>query len=205
MAPTRRSFSRALTRVVLLGLVCQGLMLFIISSTRAQTGTPLPGDWFKYQVKQTLRDGTGYFEYYKEDTHSTGMYDITAVGENLTVHATYSWTWSGYDSWEEERYSGSGNEDRTVNVTLATRHYAQIQTDLDEYDHLDGRNLAVWFWVPANLEVGDTVEILDAIYTVTNEQATIWSNGVPRVGVELKAQGTNTHFNYDDKNWSSTF
>ncbi len=201
MAPTRRSLTSTLARVVLLGLVCQGLILFTMSFTRAQAVAPQVGQWFEYRVKETLQDGNGYFEGYKEETTTTGKYNITTVtATNFTVHAKYSWSWSGNDY--SDSYSGSGSANRNVTIDLTTRNYTQAQTDLVGYDAVNGSNLLTWFLVPANLQLGQTVKILDHTFTVTNEKVTVWSNGLPRLGLELKYSGPSIIYNYDDANWT---
>ncbi len=156
--------------------------------TRAQAVAPQPGEWFEYTVKEHVRDGSGYFEGYKEDTTTTGRYNITSVTPtNFTVHAKYSWTWTGNDYYDY--YGGSGSANRSVTIDLTTRNYTQTQTDLVGYDGVYANNLVAWFLVPANLQLGQTVKILDHTFTVTSEQMTVWSNGLPRLGLELKYTG----------------
>ncbi len=200
MAQMRRGLNSTLARVVLLGLVCQGLILVAISFTQAQVVPPKVNDWFKYTVKETVRDGSGFFEDYTEDTTTTGTYTFTAVtSTNFTVYADYSWQWTAI----QYPYNGEGSAKRSVTINLTNLHYAQAQTDLVGYDGVNGKNLAVWFLVPANLILGQTVQILDETFTVTNEQMTVWSNGLPRLGLELKHSGPTILHNYADENWTA--
>jgi GNAT superfamily N-acetyltransferase len=202
MAPTRRSFSGALARVVLLGLVCQGLMLFSLTFTLAQAGSPQVGDWFTFTSKQSLYDGTGWWEGYTEDTTSNGRYEITrADAYNYTVHAKYSWSMSGWDSINWVSSSDSGDEDRNRNVSITTRNYTQWDTDLDEFDGVNGKNLLAWFWVPINLQLGEKVQILQHNFTVTDEEVLVWSGGLPRYGLELTYTGPTTHYDFYEVDW----
>ncbi len=197
MAPTRRSFSSALARVVLLGLVCQGLLLFAVSVARADTGTPTQGDWFEYRLVYGLRDGSGWYSDWWEETVVTGKYEITQViGDNATVHAKYTWNYR--DSYYDE---DTDTVERWVNFSLTTRNYTQFQTDMDDYDAKDGRNLDVWFWIPANMVLNQKVPMLDDNFTVKDEEETIWSSGTPKLSMRLEATGSYSHY-YDGKTWT---
>ncbi len=112
----------------------------------AQSQIPQKGDFFEYQISYGLRDGSGWYSDWWEQTKETGRYEITNVGATITFQANYTWNYS-----DSEGSHTTTKDSRTLDFNPTTRLYSQYLTDDDEYDSQDGRSLGVWFWVPPNL------------------------------------------------------
>jgi len=147
---------------------------------------PEPGDMFRYNFHRWVDNGGSWYEGYTDNTWSTGEYRVTGVnGSIATVRATYAWSHRS-----SEGLYLDGSEDRTVTFDTGTRRYTGAQTDLDDYDLWTATDLSVWFWVPPGLSPGEEVWILDDLFTVVSTDSTVWSGGLPRDAIELRAQGS---------------
>lgn len=143
------------------------------------------GDGFAYSFHRHVGSGTGAYEEYVDDTFSAGTYSVLSANATLVeVRATYSWTYRNNEGLRQ-----AGAEDRIVDFALSDRHYT-VRVDLDEYDRWNPLSLAVWFWIPSDVQVGDQVQILEANFTVISRDATIWSNWIPKRGIALVTTGS---------------
>ncbi len=140
------------------------------------------GDFFEYKIKETLTECKGAYAGYDEETKGSGRYEVVDVqGENVTVK--YRWKWH-YTSDTEPSKTHSRNGRITFNRT--TRLYVD---GFDLEGNIPGEK-AIWFWIDPDVKRGETVRILDMNFTVTSLQATVWSNWLPRIAIELTYTGT---------------
>lgn len=162
-------------------MICLFIPSIMCSGANATEGPIQRGDYFEYKIHETLKDCKGAYYGYDEDTKGTGRYEVVDIdGDNVTVH--YEWQWR-YESDTDP--SASGRRDSTITFDRNTRIYLD-GFDLDE--PVPGEK-AIWFWIDPEVEKGDTVRILDKNFTVTNVQATVWSNWLPRRAIELTWRG----------------
>ncbi len=168
-----------------LGPVLVAVILVTLGSQGAGTAAaqPSPGDSFAYEYHHHVGNGGGEYEEWTEDTWSHGQYTILSRSTTeVRFNAVYSWTYRG-------DYYDHGREDRTVSFNLTTRHYTAIETDLDDYDAYDGRELAVWLWIPPEVRQGDSIQILDGSFLVVSLDALVWTNWAPKHAIQATTFG----------------
>jgi len=139
------------------------------------------GDYFEYKIHETLKNCEGAYYGYDEDTKGTGRYEVVEVeGDEVTVY--YRWKWK-YESDTDPSMSDS--EVGQITFSRSTRMYLE-GFDLDV--SIPGEK-AIWFWIDPEVERGETVRILDKNFKVTSLEATVWSDWLPRVAIELTYRG----------------
>jgi L-amino acid N-acyltransferase YncA len=105
-------------------------------------------------------------------------------GDVARFRAVYDWRYSNTEGKIE-----SGHEDREVQFRLSDRRYLGPRTDLDEWDGKDATQLAVWFWIPPAVQPGQTVQILDYVYTVVRRDAVVDLRDRDVQAIEVVHQG----------------
>ncbi len=164
-------------------------------ASASASGEPVKaGDYFEYKIHETLTHCTGAYYDYDEDTRGTGRYQVVGVsGDNATVH--YDWEWK-YTSDTEP--SASGSRDDIVTFDWRTGEYLE-GFDLDI--EVEEPRFA-WFRIDPHVTHGDVVRILDKEFTVTDTEAVVWSNWLPREAIELTYEGTGSRD--DSYGWYTT-
>lgn len=171
--------------MVLVSVFLLSLLSFFPAASAWEDG-PEVGTFFEYRLHTHVGNGGGAYEEYTDNTDSQGRYEFLVLEPDLaSVHATYSWT---YRSSEGDR--DSGRQDRIAAFNLPNRTYRGPRTDLDDYDDQEATSLSVWFWVPPNLQVLQSIDILDQRFTVVSRDATVWVLGLPRHAMELTSTGS---------------
>jgi GNAT superfamily N-acetyltransferase len=143
---------------------------------------------FTYTFERSVGSGGGEYAGYTDHLRSEGAYTIVAVeGDVARVHAIYEWSYSSSEGKHER-----GHEDREVSFRLSDRRYLGPRTDLDEWDQKDATQLAVWFWIPPEVQVGQTVAILDEPYVVVRRDAVFDLGDRDVAAIEVFHEGTDT-------------
>lgn len=146
------------------------------------------GEYFEYHLHERLENCKGYYYGYSEDTEGPGRYEIIDVdGDNVTVK--YEWEWTYTSNEEATQHNGRHS---TLTFNKQTRLYVD---GFDQEEEPKGPK-AIWFWIDPDVKVGDKVRILNEEFTVTDLDATVWSDWLPRKGIELTYRGTD--FRNDD-------
>ena len=70
--------------------------------------------------------------------------------------------------------------------------YTSSQTDLDDYDSYQSTSLYIWFKIPTDIKLGDSVPLLDNYFTVTAIRKSIWFNNNYIYANELAFSGSGT-------------
>jgi GNAT superfamily N-acetyltransferase len=131
------------------------------SATASDDDAPSPA-WFRHAVRRTVSRGTGEYEGYQDSLVASGRYQTRRVdAERLQITADYAWRYVGSEC-------ETGEESRVVMVELPSRRYVD-RTDLDDYDGHEGP-LALWLWVPPDLEVGASVPLLERTFAVAGRE-----------------------------------
>src|SRR3989442_16028631 len=113
---------------------------------------------------------------------SHARYTVQSVsGDLATVHGLGSWTYGGSDVTHHWRVT-----DVARVFSVSTRRY------LSGIDVNASANATVWFWVSMPLAQGQTLRILDGVFTVISTDATVWNGIIPLRTVQLQASGTYT-------------
>jgi ribosomal protein S18 acetylase RimI-like enzyme len=177
---SRASVDRALVGVGGFVVLAVLVLPFLGSGIVAATA-PRVGDRFEYDYNTNVDQGAGDYFGYSDRMRSHSAYAIQDVqGDRVTVRGTGSWVFDGSDGAHD-----SGAVDVTPVFSLSTRRYLS-GIDVETKDP----NATVWFWIPTPVVVGQTVPILDDVFTVTSLDATLWFGLVPRKAVQLDAAGT---------------
>jgi GNAT superfamily N-acetyltransferase len=149
-------------------------------ATGACAGTPQAGDFFEYDYNTFVDQGTGLYTGYSDVMRSHARYHIQSVqGDLATYRGLGSWTFDGSDGTHQ-----SGITDVTPVINLTTRRYASgadVNTSIPDP--------AVWFWIRMPVSVGQTVPVLDDMFTVVSTDAAVWDGVVPHRTVQLQASG----------------
>lgn len=191
-------------RVLLLGgilaLLSCPILVTCVHATPAGTSPLEVGAYFEFSNEMGLENGAGWYSDWWEETTSTGRSEVVTVNAtHVTVRLQESWEYR--DSYGDR---DAGTIDRRATFDQETRHYTSTQTDLDAYDDYDTETLAIWFWVPPDLQVGESIAILDDTFVVAARDYTLWLDGVPHETIRLEAAGEVTH-RYEDKNWDGNY
>jgi RimJ/RimL family protein N-acetyltransferase len=162
--------------LVLLCLVLPFLGSGIVSAA------PRAGDRFEYDYNTNVDRGAGEYFGYTDHMRSHSAYAIQDVQDDaVTVRGTGSWVFDGSDGTHQ-----SGTVDVTPVFSLSSRRYLSgIDVDVK-----DPPNATVWFWIPTPVVVGQTIPVLDDVFTVTSLHATLWFGLIPHEAVQLDAAGT---------------
>lgn len=178
----RRLLSSPRNLVRMAGLVVAlalGVPLFV--STSAVGLPPRTGDFFEYNYNTYVDQGTDYYFGYSDRMLSHARYSIQSIqGDLITVRGLGTWTFDGSDGTHQ-----SGVTDVTPVFSLATRQYlsgADVNTTI--------ANATVWFWIAMPVSVGQTVPILDDVFTVVSTDATFWNGLTPHRTIQLQASGS---------------
>ena len=143
---------------------------------------PVVGDYFTYEYTQKVSDGHGGYYGWWEKTESSGRYDVVSVsGSKVEMTASYGWTYDASDAPK----TPLRQVDLNFSYSTANRTYISGY-DLD-VDY--GPNPSIWFCIPTNVTVGQSVRILDSVFIVESLDATVWSNSVPMKGILLENSG----------------
>jgi L-amino acid N-acyltransferase YncA len=143
---------------------------------------PLEGDYFEYDYDTRVDNGKDYYEGYSDTMRSSSRYVVESVANDTALlHATGSWTFEGSDGAFE-----NGILDLHFGFFISTRHYQNL-SDVEGYT-----DPSVWFWIPQNLDDGQTVRILEDMFTVTDADKTMWIGFVPHRVMELTTSGSYT-------------
>ncbi len=147
----------------------------------ASARDPQATDFFEYDYNTYLDQGTNGYSGYAETMRSHSRYEVLLVdGDNVTVRATGSWTWSASDGSGQ-----AGNLDVTFVFSRTTRRYVSgIDVDGTYTDP------AVWFWIANPTTPGQAERVLDDVLTVTSIEETVWLGAVPRKAVHLEGAGS---------------
>src|SRR2546426_622615 len=179
--PRDCSSSRSLARVAGLILIF-ALGTPLLLSFSAAGAAPRTADFFEYNYNTYVDQGTDYYFGYSDKMISHARYTVQSVsGDLATVRGLGSWTFDGSDGTHQ-----SGVTDVTPAFSLSTRRYVSgIEVNASA-------NATVWFWVSMPLAQGQTLRILDDVFTVISIDATVWNGIVPHRTVQLQASGTYT-------------
>jgi hypothetical protein len=114
----------------------------------------------------------------------------------IAFSASYAWSYS-----DPEGRLESGSWGRRAGFDLATRRCA-TPADLDECDRFAYRGLAVWFWIPPDVQPGTRVQLLNEDLTVGRPDASLWQGLTPRQGIRVDGSGIGSR---QDPHGSCTF
>src|SRR3989442_1053295 len=179
--PRDCSSSRSLARVAGLILIF-ALGTPLLLSFSAAGAAPRTADFFEYNYNTYVDQGTDYYFGYSDKMISHARYTVQSVsGDLATVHGLGSWTFDGSDGTHQ-----SGVTDVTPVFSVSTRRY------VSGIDVNASANATVWFWVSMPLAQGQTLRILDDVFTVISTDATVWNGIIPHRTVQLQASGTYT-------------
>src|SRR2546425_370147 len=179
--PRDSSSSRSLARVAGLILVYE-LGTPLLLSFIAAGAPPRTADFFEYNYNTYVDQGTDYYFGYSDKMISHARYTVQSVsGDLATVRGLGSWTFDGSDGTHQ-----SGVTDVTPVFSVSTRRY------VSGIDVNASANATVWFWVSIPLAQGQTLRILDDVFTVISIDATVWNGIIPHRTVQLQASGTYT-------------
>src|SRR5213594_4766172 len=179
--PSDCSSSRPFARVASLILIVMiGTPLFL--SFSAAGAAPRTADFFEYNYNTYADQGTDYYFGYSDKMISHARYTVQSVsGDLATVHGLGSWTFDGSDGTHQ-----SGVTDVTPAFSVSTRRY------VSGIDVNASANATVWFWVSMPLAQGQTLQILDDVFTVISTDVTVWNGIIPHRTIQLQASGTYT-------------
>jgi len=161
---------------------------------------PSTDTYFTYSYHENVDNGVGNYEGWTEETKGTGTYTFLSSSQ---VHAHYS-----YDTSSSDGKKSHHAADRTATFSLATRHYTVRTIDLDDYDGTNGTQLCIWFYISTSVAVGTPVCILENDWPVTDTNAKIWSNYIPKQNlIEVTHKGVQSRdddygtmtYSYSDK------
>ncbi|MGA7922404.1 MAG: zinc ribbon domain-containing protein [Thermoplasmata archaeon] len=146
-------------------------LLFLCVPAAAVSGshyTPQSGDSFHYSENIELGSGTGNYSGYTESTFINGTESVTAIADNGTESATYSYTaaWSN-STGSSENWQSSGD----FTFSSATYRYLQGTDNQTGYS-----NPFVWFYMNNSLTSGNSFFLLN---TKMNVVSTDYSYGPP--------------------------
>ena len=183
----RRDFvSQGLARrrgrlTLIVGIVTLVVLVLPFLGPAIAAMAPRAGDRFEYDYNTNVDQGSGEYTGYTDHMRSHSAYAVQGVqGDQVTVHGTGSWTFDGSDGTHQ-----SGVVDATPVFSLSTRHYLSgIDVNVT-----DPSNATVWFWIPTPAQAGDTLRVLDDVFTVTSTDATIWFGLFPHKAFLLEASG----------------
>src|SRR5437879_11814473 len=177
--PRHCSSSRSLARVAGLILIF-ALGTPLLLSVSAAGAAPRTADFFEYNYNTYVDQGTDYYFGYSDKMISHARYTVQSVsGDLATVRGLGCWTFDGSDGTHQ-----SGVTDVTPVFSLSTRRY------VSGIDVNASANATVWFWVSMPLALGQTLRILDDVFTVISTDATVWNGIIPHRTVQLQASGT---------------
>jgi len=158
-----------------------GALLLPFASLAAIAAAPRVGDRFDYDYNTNVDGGTGDYYGYTDHMRSHSSYSVQSVqGDQVTVRGLGSWTFDGSDGTHQ-----SGTVDVTPVFSLTTRrYYSGIDVNTS-----NPNTTTVWFWIPTPVTAGQTIPVLDDIFTVTSTDATLWLGVVPHKTLLLEASG----------------
>lgn len=206
MGPAMAAGGRASRRLSMVASAAVLAALLATPAVRAAPSSdprdPTAGEWFAFSYDIYLDNGAGNYSGYTEQTLENYRYDIeSVVGSNVTVFGHGTWTYSNNSGG-----SSSGGWTETFSFSDTTRKYLWGFDVNGTYT-----DPSVWFWIPAPVQVGEELPILDANYTVTSLRSDVWQGTVPvpDVGIELQASGAYTRdddygifsASWDDSYW----
>ena len=143
---------------------------------------------FDFTTHRNVNNGYGSYQGFTDSLISSGTYVFTKLDSfNPQVHATYSWKYSSNQGDQQ-----TGSENRYINFDNNTRMYTSSQTDLDDYDSYQSTSLYIWFKIPTDIKLGDSVPLLDNYFTVTAIRKSIWFNNNYIYANELAFSGSGT-------------
>ena len=162
-------------------LLAIGALLLPFAGVAAIAATPHVGDRFDYDYNTNVDGGTGDYYGYTDHMRSHSSYSVQSVqGDQVTVRGLGSWTFDGSDGTHQ-----SGTVDVTPVFSLTTRrYYSGIDVNTS-----NPNTTTVWFWIPTPTTAGQTIPVLDDIFTVTSTDATLWLGVVPHKTLLLEASG----------------
>ncbi len=139
-----------------------------------------------YTFTRSVGSGGGEYAGYTDSLTSEGAYTMLGVqGDVARVHALYDWSYGSSEGKHE-----AGHEDRDVTFRVSDRRYLGPRTDLDEWDQKDATQLAVWFWIPPEVQIGQSVQILDEMYQVVRRDAVVDLGDREVTAIEVVHQGS---------------
>jgi GNAT superfamily N-acetyltransferase len=179
--PSVFSSSRSVTRLAgLILIVALGTPLLLSLSVAG--ARPRMADFFEYNYNTYVDQGTDYYFGYSDKMISHARYTVQSVsGDLATVHGLGTWTFDGSDGTHQ-----SGVTDVTPVFSVSTRRY------VSGIDVNASANATVWFWVSMPVAQGQTLRILDDVFTVISTDTTVWNGIIPHRTVQLQASGTYT-------------
>jgi GNAT superfamily N-acetyltransferase len=171
------------------GFAFLAVMLWALACPALPAGAAEPGrgTYFKYDYLQKVDQGKDEYEGWTDETKGTGHYEVLQWGpEEVVMRTRQSWSYRNDDGKTD-----SGGMDRQFSFSLTTRHYTSAKTDLDDppYTSLEPSSLAQWLWVPPDVRVGESIEMLDENWTVTGTDVGLWSKWLPRRLIEVTSSG----------------
>jgi ribosomal protein S18 acetylase RimI-like enzyme len=164
------------------GFVVLSILVLPFLGCVIASAAPRAGDRFEYDYNTNVDQGAGDYFGYTDHMRSHSAYAIQDVqGDAVTVRGTGSWVFDGSDGTHQ-----SGIVDVLPVFSLSSRRYLSgIDVDVK-----DPPNATVWFWIPTPVVVGQTIPLIDDVFTVTSLHATLWFGLVPHEAVQLDAAGT---------------
>ena len=142
---------------------------------------PRTGDFFEYNYNTYVDQGSGDYYGYTDTMVSHARYSVVSVqGDLVTVDGLGYWSFDGSDGTHL-----SGITNVTPVFSLTTREYVS-GSDVNTTK----ANATEWFWILVPVSVGQTVPVLDDVFTVHSIDATVWSGIIPHRAVQLQASGT---------------
>lgn len=159
---------------------------FAATSAVAQSDAPPEGAWLRYHYEEVLTEGTGEYAGYTERTVARARYEVVEVGARAArLRSSYTWRYRSPERDERQTI------EREASFGLEDRRYTTGRTDVSDYDHRDGRQLATWIWIPPSVQVGDTLQILErSDFRVVSLSETINVAGAPRAAIVVEARYT---------------
>ncbi len=160
------------------------MLVFLLSAFASAVE---PGDHFQYALEREVRGTSGVYLGYSDRTRSLGKYELRSAHTDDTFEfsAVYDWRYTS-----SEPRDNAGRTERISRFGISDRRY-QSAIDLDdaEWVGVAPESLAIWFWIPPDVEEGDSLRILDRDFQVISRSSTVTSLGVTRPGIELFATG----------------
>src|SRR5439155_14673118 len=134
-----------------------------------------------YNYKTNVEGASGYYCGYTDHMRSHSSYSVQSdQGDQVTVRGLGSLTFYGSDGTHQ-----SGTDDVPPVFSLTTRrYYSGIDVNTS-----NPNTTTVWFWIPTPATAGQTIPVLDDIFTVTSTDATLWLGVVPHKALLLEASG----------------
>jgi [ribosomal protein S18]-alanine N-acetyltransferase len=169
-------------RIVTISILACLLLPSLISLDADAAGEEIRlDDYFEYKIHETLKDCKGAYYGYSENTRGTGRYEVIDIsGDEVTVQ--YEW------EWEYESDTDPSDSDRRTDRIIFNKKTRMYVDGFDLDEPISGEK-AIWFWIDPDVREGDVVKILDKYFEVTDRSATVWSNWLPRVAIELSYKG----------------